>query len=94
MLRVCLGVVPCLPSSGVFPIDRLHSVFVDPILVRDPMDESNNVGRNCFRFTQIQDLLLNTRNKILALAAEHGDECPEDRFWLLRRVFPGLDLPA
>lgn len=87
-----------LPSSrllvprSVFRIDRLLTVFVDPILVRDPMDENNNVGRNCFRFSQIQDLFWNTYCKLMDLAnsptppeAVHGDS-----FWFFRTLFPSI----
>lgn len=42
-----------------FTIDRRLATFVDPVVIPDPVDESNNVGRNCFRFQQIQGVLWN-----------------------------------
>ena len=74
----------------------MMGVFMDPILIRDPMDESNNVGRNCFRFSQIQDLFWNTYSKLVGMAtAVRQDVVEEDSLWFMRQLFPSItDLPA
>ena len=50
--------------GGWFPIDRRLATFVDPVVIPDPVDESNNVGRNCFRFQQIQGVLWNAYREL------------------------------
>jgi len=37
---------------------------LDPLTIPDPFDPSNNVGRNCFRFHQIQTVFRNARRTL------------------------------
>ena len=48
-----------------FAINRALAMFVDPVVIPDPVDETNNVGRNCFRFQQIQVVFLRAYHQLL-----------------------------
>jgi hypothetical protein len=63
------------------------SMNMDPITLPDPMDESNNVGRNCFRFSHVQRLFLETYE---VLAATPPASSTDDYLWLMRQLCPSL----
>ena len=48
--------------------------LVDPLTIPDPFDPSNNVGRNCFRFAQLQAVLRDARRELAARADEVASE--------------------
>jgi hypothetical protein len=67
-----------------FPIDRRVAVYVDPVVIPDPVDESNNVGRNCFKFPHIQAAMLSAYNKLVTHAVTGALEPAA----MLKAVFP------
>lgn len=58
--------------GGWFGIDRRLAIFVDPVVIPDPVDESNNVGRSCFRFQQIQSVLAQAYRALLSQSSGGG----------------------
>ena len=47
----------------------LSAGVLDPLTIPDPFDEGNNVGRNCFRFYQVQQVFREARRAIVQFGA-------------------------
>ena len=69
-----------------YTIDRMQQMIVDPVSIPDPVDEHNNVGRNCFRFQQIQSVMLQAYNAIVT--ASMNATAPLSYGSMLKLLFP------
>jgi hypothetical protein len=49
---------------------------MEPLVVLDPVDPSNNVGKSCYRVAAVQRLCADTARATLALAEESA-RCPQ-----------------
>jgi hypothetical protein len=58
-------------SAGSGPAGAYAHGITDPLNIPDPMNPVQNVGRNCFRFFQVQAVFRDARQTLLSHAASH-----------------------
>jgi len=65
-----------LPHNSCAGLLHPHLAVLDPLVLPDPLDADANVGRNCFRFFQVQAAFRAARAKLMAAAASHPLSAP------------------
>lgn len=54
-----------MPSTTIFPFK------FDPVFVEDPLENSNNVARNCFRILQVQKCWIEAAERVTFRLSEY-----------------------
>lgn len=67
------------PSGSFLPLHTLPPYeYNPPVVIIDPLDAHNNVGRNNFRFQSVQALFRDTYSKLLAALSSNSNDGTAD----------------
>lgn len=88
--------VPAAAPIDTALLEHRVSYNFDPLWVEDPLSESNNVGRNAFRYLQVQRAFSDAHRALVAalewevLSATDGDN--DSEYPLLKCLLQSEDL--